>query len=100
MEQVNSKQEIIRKLQKEILLLQGFKPVSEETARFAGLGVIEAAFPNAVFPTGTLHEFLTTVPEHAAACGGFITGLLSVLMIRGGACLWISRSRKLFPAAL
>jgi protein ImuA len=100
MEQVRSKQEIISKLQKEILSLQGFKPVCAGNTQFAGLGPIETAFPNAVFPSGTIHEFISAEPEHAAACGGFITGLLKVLMLKGGACLWISRSGKIFPAAL
>lgn len=99
MEQARLKQEVIRKLRKEILLLQGFKPESAGSAQFRGLGPVEAAFPNAVFPTGAIHEFLSTEPEHAAACGGFIGGLLKVLMLRGP-CLWVSRSRKLFPASL
>lgn len=100
MEQAKSKKETINKLQKEILSLQGFQPPSAEITSFAGLGPIEDAFPNSVFPTGTIHEFLSGEPEHAAACGGFIGGLLNVLMLRGGVCLWISRSRNLFPPAL
>jgi len=47
-----------------------------------------------------IHEFLSAEPEHAAASGGFIAGLLKTLMLNGGACLWISMSRSLFPPAL
>ncbi len=65
-----------------------------------GLGPVESAFPFGVFPTGAIHEFLSTQPEHQSACSGFITALLKVLMQHGGACLWISTSRTLFPPAL
>src|SRR5690606_12434320 len=65
-----------------------------------GLGPIESAFPNAVFPKNAIHEFLTLAPENAAACNGFIAGILQALMQHGGACLWISASRSLFPPSL
>jgi len=100
MEQVKSKKEIIYELQQEILLREGFKPTSAEASGEFGLGTIESAFPNAVFPTGTIHEFINATPEHQAASGGFITGLLKTLMQQGGACLWISTSRTIFPPAL
>lgn len=100
MVQQSSKTEIITRLQKEIHLLQGFKPAISGTAGNVGLGAIEAAFPNAVFPKNAIHEFLTLAPEHAAACKGFIAGILHSLMEQGGACLWISTSRALFPPAL
>ena len=96
----DSKNDIVAQLQKDILLWEGFKPRPAGTATIAGLGAVEAAFPNAVFPTGAIHEFLCDVAEHAAACNGFIAGLLQALMLHGGACMWIGASRKLFPAAL
>lgn len=95
-----SKKKLIDQLQKNILYWQGFKVPLAGTTRFVGLELIEAAFPNAVFPTGAIHEFLTEEPEHAAACGGFLGGLLQVLMQQGGICLWISTNRSLFPPAL
>lgn len=94
-----TKKEIIDQLQKDLLLLQGYKPPSAAIINF-GLGPVESAFPNAVFPTGAVHEFLSNVVEHAAATGGFVAALLSPLMKQGGACLWISSSRTLFPPAL
>ena len=95
-----SKKDIITELQKNILHWQGFKVPLAGSTRFAGLEAVESAFPNAVFPTEAVHEFLTEEPEHAAACGGFLAGLLQVLMQNGGICLWISTSRTLFPPAL
>ncbi|WP_184546178.1 ImuA family protein [Mucilaginibacter sp. FT3.2] len=95
-----TKKDIISQLQKDILLWQGFKTPVAGSNNLIGLGPVEAAFPNGIFPTGALHEFLSEVPEHAAASGGFIGGLLANLMQHGGACLWISVSRTLFPPAL
>jgi len=100
MELSNSKKEIIDKLQKEILLLQGFKTATAGNTGSVGLGPVEAVFPNGIFPKAAIHEFIITLPEHAAACGGFIAGLLNALMQQEGACLWISTSRTLFPPSL
>jgi protein ImuA len=94
------KQAIISQLRQDILLWQGFKPPTDGQKEEIGLGPLEAAFPNGVFPKGALHEFLTERPEHAAASIGFIAGLLQVLMQAGGACLWIGVSRTVFPPAL
>jgi protein ImuA len=93
------KQDIIMQLRKDILLLQGFKPPAAGVVD-VGLGSITAAFPNAVFPTGAIHEFISTGPENAAASGGFVAGLTGSLMGSGGACVWITSSRKVFPSGL
>jgi protein ImuA len=95
-----SKQDTISQLRKEILILQGVKPVAEGNKGTFGLGPVESAFPNGLFPTGNIHEFLIAEPEHAAASAGFLSGLLRVLMQNGSACLWISTCRMLFPASL
>lgn len=95
-----TKKDIINKLRKDILLLEGFKPPLADSGSIIGLEQIEVAFPNQVFPTGTIHEMLCPTAEQLAATGGFMAGLLSSLMQQGGACIWISASRKLFPPAL
>ncbi|MBS1524947.1 MAG: Error-prone repair protein ImuA [Bacteroidetes bacterium] len=95
-----TKQDIINKLRKDILLLEGFKPPSAGGVGSIDLGEIESAFPNGVFPVGAIHEMMCASPEHIAASSGFIAGILSPLMKRGGACLWISAGRKLFPPSL
>jgi protein ImuA len=97
---LETKKEIIDQLRKDILLKQGYKPVPADATKINGLQAIEAAFPNGVFPTGMMHEFVNPQIEHSAACGGFITGLLASLMTEGGVSLWISVNRKLFPPAL
>jgi len=97
---MNAKQELVSKLQQDILLWQGFKLQGKEAAEAIGLGEVENAFPNGVFPKKAIHEFITVLPEHAAASDGFIGGLLSVLMKDGAACVWISTARKLFPVSL
>lgn len=96
----SSKKDIISKLQKDILLWQGFSPPPTGEAKGIGLGELENAFPNGVFPTGAIHEMVCPTAEHTAATGGLVGGLLSSLMKQGGACIWISTARKLFPPAL
>jgi len=92
--------DMVEKLQKDILSLQGFRvPTENQRIRF-GLGAIENAFPNKVFPTGAIHELLSDTRENAAATTGFVAGLLGSIMQKGGICLWISNKRTLFPPAL
>lgn len=97
---MDAKKELISKLRQDILQWQGIKPVDRVADETIGLGEIEKAFPNCVFPRKSIHEFISVVPEHSAASGGFISALLSVLMKDGAACVWISTSRKLFPVSL
>jgi len=97
---MDAKKELFQKLQQDILLWQGFKPISSGNAERIGLGDIEDIFPGKVFPKKAIHEFITVHPEHSAASDGFIAGLLSILMENGAACIWASTSRKLFPASL
>jgi protein ImuA len=95
-----AKQHIINKLQKDILQWQGFTPPKASMLKGIGLGPIETAFPNGIFPTGNIHEMICPTPEQAAATSGLMGGLIASLMKNGGACLWISTGRKLFPPAL
>ena len=95
-----TKKDIVTQLKKDILVLQGFRAVNAPTTLDDSLGPIAAAFPNETFPTGAMHEFLSTATEDAAATSGFVTGLLAALMQHGKVCLWISMSRTLFPPAL
>lgn len=94
------KMDIINQLRKDILLLEGFKPLTTGAVSVMGLGDVEAAFPNGIFPSGTVHEFLGMEAEQAAACGGFMAALLGKLMQNDGIGVWIGTSRKLFPPAL
>ena len=97
---LSSKRNIISQLQEDIFRLQGFKvPLAAHKLSF-GLDIIENAFPNNIFPTGTIHEFLTFEPEHNAASGGFLAGLINTLMCNGGICIWVSTSRTVFPGTL
>jgi protein ImuA len=91
--------DIISQLQRDIFLLEGFKPGNIISPDIE-LGPLINAFPNNTFPLGSIHEFLLTGPESAAATSGFVSGLLSGLMKGGGISLWISASRTLFPPAL
>jgi protein ImuA len=90
---------IFANLQQDILHLQGFKP-ARGVRLDTGLGSMQGAFPNATFPVGAVHEFLSQGNEAGAATLGFVSALLSTLMERSGVALWISTCRKVFPPAL
>jgi protein ImuA len=97
---ITAKADIITRLQKEILPLQGFKTTCNNAILDIGLGVIKNAFPNNSFPLGVVHELISESVEDAAATEGFVSGLLSSLMQINGAAIWISAGRTIFPPAL
>jgi protein ImuA len=94
------KANIIQRLQREILPLQGFRPKLVSADLDVGLGQIKNAFPGASFPLGAVHEFIYTGEENAAATGGFVAGILGSLMKNNGVAIWISAAAKIFPPAL
>jgi len=91
---------ILAQLERQILPLQGLKKLRIDNDINIGCPEIEQAFPNTSFPIGCTHEFITNNLQDAASTNGFITAILSKLLKLGGACLWISTSRTIFPAAL
>jgi len=94
------KADIIARLQREILPLQGIRSHAKSEMVNIELGFMQAAFPNGCFPIGAVHEFLSASAEDMAASSGFISGILSPLMKKNGACVWVSSSRTIFPPAL
>ena len=100
MEAATIQHEIIQRLQKEVLALQGLRKSSGGSRLKIGVNSLEAAFPENAFPTGVIHEFLSYATEEAAATSGFIAGLLGRFVQKDGACLWIGTNRMLFPPAL
>jgi protein ImuA len=97
---VENKQEKISRLRKNLLQWEGYKPPVTGARSLIGLGPLEAAFPNGVFPVAAVHELVCGSSEQAAAGGGLVTGILSVLLKQGGICVWIGRARRLFAPAL
>lgn len=100
MEMNEQKRQLIEGLRKNLLSWEGFRPAVGRQGEPMGLGAIETAFPGGAFPKGAIHEFISPMPEHEAACEGFLGGLLAVLMKDNGVCVWIGTSRKVFPASL
>ncbi len=94
------KHQIIHKLKKDLLLWQGLKPPQDSHQRSTNLGPIEQVFPNGVFPTGAIHEFICNSREDAATASGFISSLLSSLPQEHSLCLWISTSTAMFPPSI
>jgi protein ImuA len=103
------KADIITQLKKELLALQGFRPLVHAQHKI-DLGTINHSFPNSQFPLGVNHEFICNDNESLTASSGFIAGILSNLLQksayakasadRGGAVVWISSTHIIFPPAL
>ncbi len=93
------KRALISRLKKNMLLWQGVRP-KESQEDSIGLGPMEEAFPNGIFPKGSVHEFISTDRIGSAVSCGFMSGLLGNLMKNGGICIWISSFKALFPASL
>jgi protein ImuA len=91
---------MINQLQNHILQWEGYKPPSGGRYESLGLGPLENAFPNGVFPKNCVHELVCASSEQAAASAGFISGVFSLLMQQGGVCVWIGRAHRLFAPGL
>jgi protein ImuA len=91
--------EIAKQLQASINAMQGLGKITHDSAN-AGLSHFAAAFPGKVFPTGTIHEFISYEAANAASTNGFITAITAKLIKDGGVCLWIGNGRKTFPPGL
>lgn len=96
-----TKKDIVKALQEQIFALQGFAHApSPKADGLTGLAKLESAFPGGRFPTGTIHEFICSSSEQAAASEGFIAALISRLMEKDSVCIWISKGAKVFPSSL
>lgn len=93
------KRAIAKKLQASINMMQGLGKLSGMPAK-PGLALFAEAFPEEVFPTGTVHEFVSDEIPAAAATNGFITALAGKVMQNSGLCLWISNEKNIYPSGL
>lgn len=94
-----TKADIINQLQRDILPLHGFRPPSRNRVN-VGLEPLLTAFPYHTFPTGAIHECISSTAEETAATSGFVSGILHGLMQSEGVCVWITPQGMLFPPAL
>lgn len=94
-----SKTDIIARLQREIMPLQGYKP-RLQPAMDQGLGMLAKAFPGQQFPLGAIHEYHCRDMTDVSATSGFIAGLLKGCYREDGAVVWVSASKHIFPPAL
>src|ERR1700750_2825732 len=94
------KAQILSRLKREILPLQGYTPSLHNSVLDMGLGPIKNAFPNHSFPLGAIHEFICEADEDAAATRGFIAAMASILMQKTGVSIWISKGQSVYPPSL
>lgn len=95
-----SKEDIIARLRREILPLQGFKTLLTLPEEGIDLGPVLDSFPGKKFPTGCLHEFLFDEEKDKAPTTAFIAGIAAGMLKPGGVGLWVSHRSTLFPPAL
>lgn len=95
-----AKKAIFNQLQQDILRMHGLKQTPDPQRNDLGLGPILSAFPGNCFPLAAIHEMICPALEDSAATSGFLSSVLAGLMQPGGAVLWISAARKIFPPAL
>ena len=94
-----SKTDIIARLQREIMPLQGYKP-RLQPAMDQGLGNLAKAFPGRQFPLGAIHEYHCKDMTDLSVTSGFIAGLLSACHLQESPIVWITASRHMYPPAL
>lgn len=97
---MENRKQTISRLRQDILKWEGYKPPANGRFETLGLGPLEQAFPNRVFPRNCVHELVCANSEQAAAAKGFVSGVLSLLAGGSGICVWIGRARRLFAPAL
>ena len=97
---LSAKSDIISRLKREILPLEGLGDHRPELAMGPGLDFMSESFPRGRFPLGVVHELISEGEESAASTAGFISGILSGLMKNGGVAVWIGNAPILFPPAL
>ena len=95
-----SNSEIITRLKKEILPLEGLGSHYSGSFLDLGLDFMEEALPNGHFPLGAVHELISEGMEGSASTAGFTIALLSGLMKNQSPAVWIGNSPNLFPPAL
>ena len=91
--------DIINRLRKEILVLNGSKPFRHTRPVKPVLGPIHDAFPDAQFPLGCLHEIISRDAADRSAAIGFLSVIISSFL-ENGVILWVSPKERIFPAAL
>jgi protein ImuA len=96
---MGSKADILNRLRRDILMLQGSKPPAYVTETDMKLGPVIHAFPNSTFPVAAVHEFICKGQAAIAPTMGFVNALLSALS-NHRPVIWITRKRRVYPPAL
>jgi protein ImuA len=95
-----AKSDIINRLKREILPLEGLGGIRREMAVGLGLDFMSEAFPQGSFPLGAVHELISEGQEEGASTAGFTAVILAGLMKNGGSVAWIGNAPKIFPPAM
>lgn len=94
-----TKSETLAYLRQKIQQLEGFKSKKEVGAVRFGIPAMDEAFPEGEFPVGVVHEFVS-MRQNIAPTLGFAAAIMSSILSRGGAVLWITKSNMIFAPGL
>jgi protein ImuA len=94
-----NKAEIIATLKKDLQSIQGLRQVNSNMLDEA-LWFFKDAFPAGKIPLACVHEFQAFNAEDMAASRGFISAVLSNLVLENNIAVWISHQQDHFPSAL
>jgi protein ImuA len=91
---------ILNNLRKEILALGGIKSPTIKLAQKHGLYMLKDNFPLGIFPTASMHEFITNNPSQLGASTGFVAATIATCLPDNAIIIWISNAHQVYPAAL
>lgn len=96
---MDGRADIIARLQREIMPLQGYKPRLHH-GQNQSQSPLSMAFPGKVFPLGAIHEYHYQSKEDLASTSGLIAGIIASHLQKEGITIWICGQRSVFPPAL
>jgi len=95
-----AKADIILKLRKDILSLQGIRHDGNNSRLDKTIGILKNAFPDQTFPVGVMHEFIVQAAEDGAVTNAFVASIVNPLMVDCGPVIWVGNNTSVFPPAL
>lgn len=99
-EKSRSKADTLAYLRGQIQKMEGYKPENRSESVSFGIPEMDDAFPAGTFPLGAVHEFISNGHEDTAATLGFSSAIFASIAEKGGAILWITKTRSVFPPGL
>lgn len=96
----NGNRVLVEALQAEVSRLQKSERSTLPSEHTPVSNMLCTAFPDKKFPLGTVHEFISTTKDTAAATDAFICTLMHTFLEKKGYCIWIHLQQDIYAPAL